>query len=75
MRYTEIATAKPFEGAPKINLADIFGASPKKPLLLKIPVTGERPVVYEAKNLPQGLTLDNGIITGTVDSEGVYKGF
>ena len=28
MHYTEIAIAKPFEGSPKINIADIFGASP-----------------------------------------------
>ena len=34
MRYTEIAISKPFEGAPKINLPDIFGASPNKPLIL-----------------------------------------
>lgn len=72
MRYTEIAVAKPFEGAPKINLADVYGASPQKPLLLKIPVTGARPVSYGAKNLPEGLTLENGIITGSVENEGSY---
>lgn len=72
MRYTEIAVAKPFEGAPKINLADVYGASPQKPLLLKIPVTGARPVSYGAKNLPEGLTLENGVITGSVENEGSY---
>lgn len=72
MRHTEIAIAKPFEGAPKINLPGVFGASPKKPLLLKIPVTGERPVSYTAKNLPEGLILENGIITGSVGEEGSY---
>ena len=41
MRYTKIATAHPFEGAPRINHADVFGASPKKPIILRIPVTGE----------------------------------
>ena len=73
MRYTEIAIAKPFEGAPKINLADVFGASPKKPLLLRIPVTGERPITYGAKNLPDGLVLNNGIISGSIDTEGIYN--
>ena len=35
MHYTEIAIAKPFEGAPKINMCDHYGASPGKPILLK----------------------------------------
>lgn len=72
MRYTKIAIAKPFEGAPEINIADIFGASPKKPVILRIPVTGERPITYKAENLPEGLTLENGIITGKVEKEGDY---
>ena len=72
MRYTEIAISKPFEGAPKINLPDIFGASPNKPFILKIAVTGERPIKYSADNLPDGLVLENGIITGSVAEEGIY---
>ena len=32
MRHTSIAVAKPFEGAPKINLPSVYGASPKKPI-------------------------------------------
>ena len=72
MHYTKIAISKPFEGAPRINLPDIFGASPKKPIILRIPVTGERPIKYSAENLPEGLTLENGIITGSVSEEGVY---
>ena len=72
MRYTEIAIAKPFEGAPHINLCACYGASPNKPILLKIPVTGQRPITYSAQNLPQGLTLNEGIITGSVAEEGSY---
>ena len=72
MRYTEIAIAKPFCGAPQINLPDIFGASPKKPFILRVATTGERPVKYSAKNLPQGLVLENGIVTGKVEKEGNY---
>ena len=72
MRYVEIAEAKPFEGAPKINLAEIFGASPDKPILLKIPVTGKRPITYGAKNLPEGLFLNDGIISGKVKEPGNY---
>ena len=73
MRYTEIAIAKPFEGAPKINLAEAFGASPNKPIILKIPVTGKRPMKYNVLNLPKGLDLADGIIRGQVELEGDYK--
>ena len=73
MRKTKIAIAHPFEGSPKINIADVFGASPKKPLLIKICVTGKRPIEYGVKNLPEGLTLENGIISGSVEREGVYE--
>ena len=45
MRYTEIATAKPFEGKPKTNMADLFGASSDKPIILRIPTIGERPIM------------------------------
>jgi len=72
MRYTEIATAKPFEGAPRINLCGCYGASPNKPILLKIPVTGQRPVTYSAKNLPDGLSLQDNLITGCVAKEGNF---
>ena len=72
MRYTQIATAKPFEGAPRINLPDLFGASPKKPVILRVPVTGERPIKYVAVGLPTGLDLENGIVTGKAECEGEY---
>ena len=73
MRHTKIASADPFSGAPKINMADVFGASPKKPIILRIPVTGERPITYGALNLPEGLVLENGIISGQVKEEGNYE--
>lgn len=73
MGYVKIATAHPFSGAPKINLASVFGASPNKPFLLRIPVTGARPLVYGAENLPNGLVLENNVITGKVPAEGDYK--
>lgn len=73
MRYTKIATAAPFTGAPKINFASVFGASPNKPFILRIPVTGQRPITYGVKNLPEGLSLNNNIITGAVAHEGNYE--
>jgi len=72
MRTTKIAIATPFEGAPKINLASVFGASAGKPFLLRIPVTGERPLSYAVKGLPEGLFLENNTIRGEVRAEGHY---
>ncbi len=73
MRTTKIAPATPFSGAPKINLASVFGASPQKPFLLRIPVTGERPIRYGAQDLPDGLILRDNIITGQVSEVGIYE--
>lgn len=71
--YTKIAKAEPFSGSPKINIASLFGASPNKDVILRIPVTGERPISYEAKGLPEGLSLNGGIITGRAIKEGDYE--
>ena len=68
----KIASIKPFEGAPRINCAAIFGASPKKPIIFRIPVSGERPITYSAE-LPKGLVLNENIITGSIAEEGVYN--
>ncbi len=73
MSYTKIALAKPFEGAPVINMPSCYGASPGKPILFKIPVTGKRPITYTVLNLPDGLTASESIITGKIDTEGIYK--
>ncbi len=73
MNHTKIAVAKPFEGEPKINMPSCYGASPKKPILFKIPVTGQRPINYQVLDLPEGLVLSNGIISGQVDNEGDYR--
>ena len=72
MRHTKIASIKPFEGAPSINCASVFGASPKKPIIFRIPVSGERPITYSA-SLPEGLSLDGNIITGSIAEEGTYS--
>ena len=73
MRYTEIAKAQPFEGAPRITAPRLFGASPKKPLLMRIGVLGKRPVIYSASGLPDGLSLDGNVISGIVSRSGDYK--
>ena len=70
---TRIAKLTPFEGAPKINLARIIGASNGKPILFRIPVTGKRPIEYGAYNLPKGVTLEGNILNGIVDEIGDYE--
>ncbi|MBB5441159.1 alpha-galactosidase [Pedobacter sp. AK017] len=59
---------------PKINSAAVFGARPGNPFLYTIAATGERPLVFSASNLPDGLQVDakTGIITGKVLERGVY---
>ena len=70
---TKIAKSTPFEGAPKINVPSIIGASSKKPILFRIAVTGKRPITYSAKNLPNGVTLNGNILEGAVENDGNYE--
>jgi len=72
MPYTEIAAARPFEGAPKINTAGCIGASAGKPILIRIAATGERPIEFTAAELPEGLVLDGNVIRGSVEHGGEY---
>ena len=72
MRYTEIAISKPFEGIPQINTPKLLGASKRKPVIIRIAITGERPVEISVSNLPDGLIINNNIITGSVKKDGEY---
>ena len=69
---TKIAVATPFEGAPSINMPSIIGASAGKPVMIRLCVSGKRPVEYGAA-LPKGLTLNGNIISGKIDSVGEYE--
>ncbi len=53
---------------PSINGPRITGATRGRPFLFRIPATGEGPLTYAAKNLPDGVTLDTntGIIAGSL---------
>jgi alpha-galactosidase len=59
---------------PKINSPKIFGAKPGNPFMYFIAATGEKPMVFKALHLPDGLKLDSltGHITGTVHKKGVF---
>ena len=60
---------------PAIHGARIVGSTPGRPFLFTIPATGETPLTFSAKNLPEGLTLDpaTGQITGSLKEEGTTK--
>lgn len=68
-----ILTPQP-DKKPKINSPKLFGARPNNPFLYTIAATGERPMSFLAKNLPQGLSFDSktGLITGKVAKKGTY---
>ena len=54
---TKIALARPFEGAPKINIPSVIGASMGKPIFIRIPVIGKRPIEYAIKKLEVPLLI------------------
>jgi alpha-galactosidase len=60
---------------PAIHGARIAGSTPGRPFLFTIPATGQGPLTFSAKNLPEGLTLDpaSGQITGSLKEEGTTK--
>jgi alpha-galactosidase len=64
----------PVSEQPRINGSSVFGATPGRPFLFKIPVTGKKPVVYSADKLPSTLKLDasTGIITGIAPEKGEF---
>ncbi len=57
---------------PTLNYPRITGASAGKPFAFMIPASGEEPLTFAAKGLPDGLALDarTGLITGSLKSVG-----
>ena len=73
MKRTQIAKFAPFEGAPKINLPLVIGASAGKEIIIRIATTGKRPISFKAEGLLDTLLLEDNIIRGKVDKNGEYK--
>lgn len=69
-----ILTPKPGP-KPRINSARVFGVRPGSPVLYTIAATGQRPMGFNAENLPETLAVDHetGRITGQVTHPGEYK--
>jgi alpha-galactosidase len=69
-----ILTPKP-PAKPRFNGVRVFGVRPKRPILLRLAVTGQRPIKFAAEGLPQGAIFDaaTGRITGSVEAPGTYR--
>jgi alpha-galactosidase len=67
-----VPIASRWPAAPRINPPRITGGTPGRPFLFLIPATGEHPLKFAAKNLPEGLSLDpaTGIISGAIARAG-----
>ena len=65
----------PVSESPQINGPLVYGATPGRPFLYKIPVTGRKPVTFSVGNLPATLQLDGatGLITGIAPDSGEYQ--
>ncbi len=76
-QFTHSATilTPPPGKAPRITGAKIFGVRPGSPVLYKISATGQKPLKYTVKNLPEGLQVNEktGLITGRLTKTGIYK--
>ena len=68
----KIAKAIPFENAPQILAASVFGASKGKDFIYRIPVIGLRPIKLSAEGLIDGMTFENGVLRGNIKEEGEF---
>ncbi len=60
---------------PRINGPMVYGAGAGNVFLYRIPATGEKPITFSAKGLPEGLTLfgESGLIRGRTPANGTYN--
>ncbi|HSV14031.1 MAG TPA: NPCBM/NEW2 domain-containing protein, partial [Tepidisphaeraceae bacterium] len=67
-----VVLTPPAPATPRINGAKVFGVRPAHPVLYMIAATGDRPMTFNAENLPPGLSLDqsSGLITGSTEKAG-----
>ncbi len=74
-REQAIVAASRVPAAPQFNGPVIIGMHPGAPLIYSFAVSGESPLSFSTRNLPDGLQLDprTGIITGTLTKPGEYQ--
>jgi hypothetical protein len=65
----------PVPAAPRINGPAVLGARPGHEVVFTIPASGDKPMAFDAKGLPQGLTVDpaTGTIRGAAAARGTYR--
>ncbi len=70
-----ILLTPPAPREPRLNGPKVYGVRPGSPFLYRIPCTGERPLLFRADDLPEGLTLDyqRGIISGQIAKPGSHR--
>ena len=69
--YPEIASGDP--PTPEFHGPRVVGTTPGRDFIFRVPHTGQSPVKLSSVGLPDGLTMRNGIITGSVKRRGEYK--
>ena len=69
----KIAKRAPFYGKPVIHTPQIFGASAGKNFIYRIPTTGTRPINIKLSNIPDGISIENGIIFGNLSDCKEYQ--
>jgi alpha-galactosidase len=59
---------------PAIHGPRVVGTTPGRPFLFRVPTTGDRPLTFSAKSLPEGLSLapTTGILSGSLRAAGTY---
>jgi len=64
----------PAADAPRINGPAVTGATPGRPFLFRVPVTGKKPLVIVVNELPDGLEFNSEthVISGIAPDKGVY---
>lgn len=60
---------------PHINGPKVFGVRPNHPIVFKVPVSGIKPIKYDADHLPPGVKLDKntGQFSGSISKPGEYN--
>ena len=73
--YTKYILTPEAPATPRINNALVYGVTPGKPVVMRIAASGEKPMTYGARNLPEGLTIDSvrGVVEGKTTARGEYQ--
>lgn len=60
---------------PRINGPSVYGAGAGNQFLYRIPATGERPMKFSVRGLPEGLNIfeESGLIRGKTPANGTYE--